>query len=366
MTDLRLEAGSITVLRFYDVAYAIDLARVERLAAAPARIRFQPASAKSLSFAVPPVEFSLGQASLSCDSEPRVCDAVARIYDFGVVALHLRLTVTNESWAGFSGLTQRVAEAGDGAAGVALWGELLSKVRGVIEPALDRAGNSELQEEYLIATAYDLSPRLSGPEFRERVDLIPLLTGETRRLAPAARAELLAHTLSYYENDLVVLAWDRAFVLDPDRSSDVADVIEVANAQLLELRYYDAVLDAELPRMFNRVGQSHKRLRGIGRGRYARLARELHELVADVTEITERVDNALKVTDDVYLARVYAAALDLFRTKNWGDAVDRKLRIMRETYTMLYEEASTARAELLEIIIILLIAFEIVFALVSK
>jgi hypothetical protein len=30
-------------------------------------------------------------------------------------------------------------------------------------------------------------------------------------------------------------------------------LLEFANAQLLELRYYDALLDAELPRMYDRV-----------------------------------------------------------------------------------------------------------------
>jgi len=40
---------------------------------------------------------------------------------------------------------------------------------------------------------------------------------------------------------------------------------------------------------------------------------ELQTLVVDSTELVERVENALKVTDDVYLAKVYAAALEIFR-----------------------------------------------------
>ena len=32
-----------------------------------------------------------------------------------------------------------------------------------------------------------------------------------------------------------------------------ADVLEVANAQLLEMRYYDELLDAELPRMYDLI-----------------------------------------------------------------------------------------------------------------
>jgi uncharacterized Rmd1/YagE family protein len=45
--------------------------------------------------------------------------------------------------------------------------------------------------------------------------------------------------------------------------------------------------------------------------------------------------------------------------------VNRKLAIIRETYTALYDEAASARAEILEIAIVFLILFEIVMALVK-
>jgi uncharacterized Rmd1/YagE family protein len=92
----------------------------------------------------------------------------------------------------------------------------------------------------------------------------------------------------------------------------------------------------------------------------------LQTRVADVTETVERVDNALKVTNDVYLARIYAAALELFRAQAWRRGIDRKLAILRETYAMLNSEAQAARAELLEIVIVVLILVEIVLALLRR
>ena len=82
------------------------------------------------------------------------------------------------------------------------------------------------------------------------------------------------------------------------------------------------------------------------------------------TELTEKVDNALQVTEDVYLARVYSAALDLFRVSTVSAAVDRKLAIIRDTYSALYDEASSSRAELLEVLIVLLIVVEIALAVI--
>jgi hypothetical protein len=160
-----------------------------------------------------------------------------------------------------------------------------------------------------------------------------------------------------------VLTWDRAFIYEPRRDSDVADIIEVANAQLLEMRYYDELLDSELPRMYALVEGTQRTSSLLASRRFANLARRLSALVAEVTELTEKVDNALQVTEDVYLARVYAAALELFRVPAFGAAVDRKLAIVRETYTALYQEASAARAALMEGIIVALIAIEIIVAL---
>ena len=78
----------------------------------------------------------------------------------------------------------------------------------------------------------------------------------------------------------------------------------------------------------------------------------------------QKVDNALQVTEDVYLARIYTSALDLFRVRTVSAAVNRKLAIIRDTYAALYDEASSSRAGLMEFLILLLIAVEIVLALV--
>jgi hypothetical protein len=101
-----------------------------------------------------------------------------------------------------------------------------------------------------------------------------------------------------------------------------------------------------------------------GARRFADLARRLYTMVAEVTELTEKVDNALQVTEDVYLARIYAAALELFRVPTVSAAVDRKLSIIRDTYTALYDEAHSSRSEWLEIFILALIAVEIVLAVI--
>jgi hypothetical protein len=183
-------------------------------------------------------------------------------------------------------------------------------------------------------------------------------------LSAGARGDLLARRFSYYTDDLVVLTWDRAFIYEPRGDSDVLDVLEVANAQLLEMRYYDELLDAELPRMYDLVESTRRTVNLLAPRRFADLARRLYTLVAEVTELTEKVDNALQVTEDVYLARIYSAAVELFRVRTVSAAVDRKLSIIRDTYAALYDEANSSRAGLLELLVLILIFVEIIIALI--
>jgi hypothetical protein len=194
-------------------------------------------------------------------------------------------------------------------------------------------------------------------------DIIPLLLNESRQLSAAARRELLPHRFSYYADDLTILTWDNALVLEPvAEDTDVQYILEFANAQLLELRFYDAMLDRELTRMYDRIAEARAKPGRFFRRRFTHLLTRLLSIVADSTELVERAENSLKVTDDVYLARIYSAALEIFRARAWRAGIDRKLAIIRETYSMLNAEGQAARGEALELAIVLLFVLEIVLA----
>jgi hypothetical protein len=361
-------AGAILAYRLFDVAYAIDLAKAEQNWARTARTgssrgRLTSTPPKALAFGVPPVALSLGALSLSLPEGTLPATVSARLFDFGVVSIAIRVAVVDLPWPAFSEQLNLIDRAIGLAATTPVWNQLLHRVRQGIGDALIRPTPSTLEEDYLIGVANAFSEPMSTDALLGRLDFIPLLTGEQRKLADSARRDLLRHRYSYYTDDMVVLTWDRAFIYEPRGDADVIDVLEVANAQLLEMRYYDELLDAELPRMYDLVEAARRRWTLPGARRFADLARRLYTMVAEVTELTEKVDNALQVTEDVYLARIYTAALDLFRVPTVSAAVDRKLSIIRDTYTALYDEASSSRSELLEIFVLVLIAVEIVLAI---
>jgi len=369
MADLQVQSGAVIALRLFDIAYSIDLKQVEELwalrnAGKAVRSSLVSAPAKALAFDVPPVLITLDPLTLTLGKTPLTCTVTARIYDFGVAALSVRVPASDMSWPEFTAFSNSVDRlVGPGTEGGPLPG-ILERLRNDLSCAMNRPNTTLLQEDHLIAVVQQWNEPVSGADLPERIDLVPLLSGENRVLSEKARKDLLGQRYSYYEDDLVVMTWDRAFIYEPRNEWDVADIIEVANAQLLEFRYYDRLLDEELPRMYGLVKEARRAANRLSSRRFADLARKLYTLVAEVTELTGKAGNVLQVTEDVYLARIYQASLEIFRVPTVSAAVDRKLSIVRDTYAALYAEASGARGELLELAIILLIVIEIVIALV--
>jgi hypothetical protein len=367
----RVVGGSATIFRLYDVGYEIDLPRAAQLISpnAPSSPQARPHRGEAAALVIPrpPIMMELGSRPVTLAGASTQGRLTAAIFDFGVISLRVHLDAPpQQSWPDYV----RFANALHGEPAFrSLCDATLRELLVTLAPAIQRQAVASVTEDYIVfrvtalcdgAGEWMTPPRLSGDA------LAALLLNENRELSPAAKRELLPHRFAYTTRDFAALTWESALVVEPDAADrDVEYVLEFANAQLLELRVFDAMLDAELPRMYDRVAAVRRRPTTLFR-RYRSLLAGLQTLVADTTEIVERVENALKVTDDVYLARVYSAALKIFRGSAWRRGIDRKLEITRDTYAMLNAESQAARGEVMELAIILLIVGEILLSLFGR
>ncbi len=194
--------------------------------------------------------------------------------------------------------------------------------------------------------------------------LLQVALGERKTLS--ASASSLATSLSYYEDDLIFLTWSAAVIIDPDVDAreDAELLLEFANAQLLSLRSYDAEVERDMAQLTPRIARP-RRLRWVAMRSSGGFLREIYSLIADITETSARIQNALKVTEDVYWNRVYSAALTILRVQVWQTCIDETLDVLRRTASLLYEETQAALATLLELLVIILIAVELVVALIG-
>ncbi len=359
-------AGSAVVYRLYDVGYEVRLEHASSRLASDAVGRARPVQREAQAILIrnPPVTVNLGIEPLVVEGRSLDAELSARIFDFGVVSLRLRVQApAGLSWTDYAQFG--IAVATDTGLPL-LFARRLALLIDRIRPAILRPALAPVTEEYVVfrvTSLCDAGGRPLSIDVLTDDDLAALLLDEHRRLSAAAKKELLPHRLSYYDSDVAILTWHNALVVEAaPEEADVQFVLEFANAQLLELRMYDAMLDEELPRLNARVAEARGRRWRLPRG-YAAVLGELQTLVADSTEVVERVENSLKVTDDVYLARVYSAAMEIFRGRTWRQGIDRKLATLRDTYSMLHGEAQAWRAEILELAVILLIVAELLTAL---
>jgi hypothetical protein len=375
-TDPRV-VGAVVVYRLYDVGYEIDLERaLDFLAVTPAdretlRLNLEQrrrVEAQAIRIKNPPITVTLGVEPFDATGRHHDAQVSARIFDFGVISLRMRCDIPGAlTWSA-------VAQFGDSAdltrAARAGFDRSIEELTRRIAPAIARPQIAPVSEDYVVyrfTRIEDAAGQALPASALRELDVAPLLLNEDRPISDQARRELLPHWFSYYPDDLSIITWNTALVLDPvEDESDAQLILEFANAQLLELRYYDALLDAELPRMYDRIESARKGPGALLGRRYAGLLTGLQTLVADSTEIVERTQNALKVTDDIFLARVYGAALELFRERAWRAGIDHKLGIIYQTYEMLNAESMAVRNEVLEVAIVVLIVVEIVLAVLMR
>src|SRR5262249_45319248 len=144
---------------------------------------------------------------------------------------------------------------------------------------------------------------------------------------------------------------------------ETLQVIEFSNLQLLEYRYIDSRLEEIL-------ATAHRHVQSLGGSwqppwrMFHGPLRELGELKVDANEIFERTVNVLKLVGDQYLARVYRQLAERFHLKDWEQSIHRKLEVIEGVYKTLAEQAATARSELLEVMVVVLIVIEVVLAFV--
>jgi hypothetical protein len=81
---------------------------------------------------------------------------------------------------------------------------------------------------------------------------------------------------------------------------------------------------------------------------------------AATAQLVEGVNNALKLLGDQYRARMYRLVSQRFHLAEWDASIMRKLETLESIYEKIYHRVSTRRLEVLEWIIILLIAISIV------
>ena len=363
-TDQDLPA-TIHLAFAFDVGYEIDLeaarallpaedANLPRRKRTPESIRYRPAP---LRVAVDASHVA-APGGLATSGATR---AELSLFDFGAISLMLHFPAR----ASLDALASAVSELAEPSAWTEAARRLVAPWVERIRPAIEEFEWSAMGEEYVVVQVGEVHPSWLSDHSEWVARLLRLEPGP---LSDDERREATRLALSYAPNDLVVLDWAAGLVADRD-CADTLQVIEFANVQLLEYRHIDDRLDDRLEAAYRLIRRD--RSRSLPRLRLFSLpwrshegaVRNVRELEIEATSLFERADNALKLIGDQYLSRVYALASARFHLPEWQQSIRHKLDTVGDVYDLLVQQAGGTRMEVLEIIVVVLIALEIVLAL---
>lgn len=366
MTEPSYLTGSLKCFLLFDIAEEIDLPALHFiLGTSPSRREpaFRHPAPEYVRFERPPVEEAVGGRAITPE---RIVNVRIRYFDYGVASVEMDMPF-RASWAELVQLAN-------------MW---------VMSPELEQSANTFLQnslsktgpamkkryEDWITEDYYvvQLDPLLdeegqvvTGEALLKEhgSEIAQIVRGENMPLSTSERNEVLQSSMSYHPSDLLVLAWVAAFVYDSAADAEpTIDLLEYANTQLLEFRYYDDVLTGVLADVYDRLEQKHTMW---ARWKLAGEAENLNTIRLDYQELAERTDNAIKFLSDMFYARTYRLAAARIGVTDYRNLVTAKLDTARDLYTSMVDEFHQGRAFFLELMVVIILIIEIVFLFKGK
>jgi hypothetical protein len=358
--EIKVNRGKILVYRVFDIGSEIDLEKVESLFQDKKfreRFRLDRKHNMSLVISRAPVSIQLGSQLLKVQDREIMCEMNARVWHFGTLSLSFEIPIEpGTSWSDLIRTASWVEKEQEI--------DLIARTKAQefredIRDAIPVFNDWNLNEDYVTYFIQEFE-NLSVPLARlpEQVDIPALILAEPMDiLSDYQKRVTMENVYQYSKTDLVVVDWNSALVVEPSGSMDVPLVIEFALNQLLEMRYYDDVLDQRLNTLYNEVVG---RKRGLLSNKYSRIAEEAGQFYLEISEIVENVENSFKAVGDFYLATIFRATSKRFRFDDWQRSINEKLNNLAEVSKLLHSEVNEGRNQTLEMIIVILIAIEVV------
>lgn len=359
MIEPVIEQGICHVLFAFDVGFAIDINEAERRVTETKQresMRHRRRAPDYFAHATPPLRVTLTAPPVEVGSHQTEPGMDIVLYDFGAVSVTFRIVLSGPL-SRLQGLAQTLydhAPLRDAAF------EAVTRLTQTLGTAVSKPRVSSRVEDYVVYQVSRLFPTTTPADLMAHCGTIIAQTmrAEAEALSDLETRDALSSWLQYGRDDLTLVDWNAALVMDKD-ADPILGVLEYANVEMLEMRELDDKLDESL-------GQSHDvfaRRDWFGAASLRTRAAELRrvaELQLDGALLFEGVNNALKLLGDQYLARVYRLAARRLHLDEWDASILRKLNTLESLYQKLANEQSGRRMEVLEWIIIILIAVSIV------
>ena len=357
--------GEVVHYRIYDIGASVNLEEMKRRIDMPflsGRIVSERAAPKYARLAQPFVVY-IDRRAIETNLGPLTADVSVRLYGIGALAVVLRTSFEVESLRELRAYASlRIRSDGREEALDAYCARLAARVEEDLVPYLEDSYDVRVDPEpYTVfcITASEHPARTFVEKWQREVTALLANDPRPDDIGEKEVADTWRDSLSYYQDDLVVVEWDAALVIEPTASyEDTLMVFEVANLQLLELRTYDAYLDKVVDKAYDDLDDLFRRgwlFRGGGE-----MVKELAALRMDLGEATFQVDNISKLWGDWFLGKVYRSCARKFELESWRRIVAEKMQDLSDIYQVAQSEAEARRLLALEALVVVLFVIDLI------
>ncbi len=280
----------------------------------------------------------------------------ARLHSFGVISLVYKIPFSQTFEELKSEINDIVDEFNEQS--VVDAGAIFNKIK----PEMKQPKFFHLRTAYVLIQI-DPVPGIGTEKLKKNFGsmIASTLRFETVHLSEFLKNEILDSSVGYYRGNLLVIDTESAMIYDDDYE-DVLDLFEFANMQQLELQYFDKTLDQQLNTVYERGVQGipyASYLPFVGGIRKDPIA-ALGKLKVDISVITERLENSIKLVGEEYYSEIYALLVDKLDIRNWQDSISRKLNIIFDLRSVYESKIHEIREDILSVLIIILIFIELI------
>ena len=353
-----IQNGTCFVIFAHDAARSINLELAERRVHEATQRQTMPHKRRAPSY----FEYQPPPLRVSQDTEPvHVGKFPARgsvdllLYDFGAVTVTYSFPIAGP----FADLLQLSEELYDNELLLSDSRLRVNQLLQVMGEAATQASVAPVVEDYVIFHIESFAQPFDTSRFcsEQRRQIAQILRAERQILSDQEVDDAISTRISFGTEDLTIADWNAALLVDRE-GEDVRAVLDFANVELLEMRYLDQRLDRALDQAYDTLSRPSFNLLRVF-GYYSAALRRVAELQVDNAILFEGVNNTLKLLGDQYLARVYRLVNRRFHLDEWDASILRKLQTLESIYEKISDQAANRRMEILEWVIIILIAASI-------
>ncbi|MFH1729756.1 MAG: hypothetical protein ABIA04_15195 [Pseudomonadota bacterium] len=362
--------GKVFYLRLYDVGGTIDIRKLkERVKDSTKKLKLSIQSFSSNYFDLPSyfvMETSCVnlETSFGCfEIEPEI-----KIFPIGVVSLSICVEFNGISFEKLNEYHElKIIDNGEEKELQTFFRKHFDDVMQKIKFALTEIYEIDVAPEIYTVFCVHNTDGISVDDLlsTHRKKLAGLITNDKtyKNLGEKQVDDILNWWFSYDKNDLTVLDWDAAFIVDSKKDFDaMLFVFEISNIMLLELKTYDIYLNKILEKAYRDIDKFYgKKLK------FSIPSITLKEIIKtrmDFLKMTDQLTNTTKFLGEWFFAKVYNACTDKFHLNDWEKSINKKLATLNELYTVLSDSMRNRAALVLESSIVLLFIVDVIILVI--